>query len=81
MCFLLLESSQKLSAWSPRVRKGSTWPKRINLEKVGPNHEFPVILMKTHRDGELAGQGCYDITCRAQQFKLRREKPEQNITR
>lgn len=24
-------------------------PKRINLEKVGPNHEFPMILMQTPR--------------------------------
>lgn len=47
--FLLLEGSQKLSAWSPRVRKGSMQPKRKNLEKAGPNHVFPMILMKTHR--------------------------------
>lgn len=49
VCFLPLESSQKLSAWSARVRKGNMRPKRINLEKAGPNHEFPMILMKTHR--------------------------------
>lgn len=29
--------------------KGVCGPKRINLEKIGPNHEFPTILMKTHR--------------------------------
>lgn len=57
VCLLLLASSQKLSVWSPRVGKGSMWPKRITLEKVRPNHEFPMILMQTHRMGSWQQRG------------------------
>lgn len=72
MHFLLLKGARNLSEQSPHVRKGSMGPKRINSDKLEPNHMHD--FNENSQDGELVGEGCYDTTCRAQQFKPRRVK-------
>lgn len=72
MHFLVLEGARNLSERSPHVRKGSMGPKRINSDKLGPHHIRD--FNENSQDRELVGEGCYDTTCRAQQFKPRRVK-------